>query len=97
MRLWKHVLFNVGFWAAFWQYFEFAWKLASHSIISSPIWSGTLGTPFLHHGYYGFIICYVGYVLLTLSDFRTLRAHLEIILRKSYDNRTTDVRQGCDS
>lgn len=93
MRLWKHVLFNVGFWTAFWQYFEFAWKLANNSIIRSPVWSGTFGPPFLHHGYVGFIVCYVGYMLLTLTDFQTLRAHLEIILRKSYDNRTTDVRQ----
>ena len=47
--------FVVSLVTAFWQYFEFAYTLAENGLIESPIWSGALGPPWLHHGYIGFI------------------------------------------
>jgi hypothetical protein len=47
-------VFVVSLVTAFWQYFEFAYTLAENGLIESPIWSGALGTPWVHHGYIGF-------------------------------------------
>ncbi|MFA5307205.1 MAG: hypothetical protein WC365_07200 [Candidatus Babeliales bacterium] len=38
----------------------------------SPLWSSVLGTPFLHHGYYGFIIIAVAYFLVNYATFKKL-------------------------
>jgi len=48
-------IFIVGLITAFWQYFEFAYMLAENELIDSPVWSGALGPPWIHHGYIGFI------------------------------------------
>ena len=48
-------VFVVSLVTAFWQYFEFAYTLAENGLITSPIWSGALGPPWVHHGYWGFV------------------------------------------
>jgi hypothetical protein len=48
-------VFVVSLVTAFWQYFEFAYTLAENGLIESPIWSGALGPPWIHHGYIGFV------------------------------------------
>jgi len=53
-----HALFNLGFATLFWGAFEFAYELGT------PIWSGTLGFPVLHHYLIGAIICYCSYLAL---------------------------------
>lgn len=71
MRLYIHSFFNAGFWTAFWQYFEWGYKLTDSGIIQSPIWSGTMGSPVLHHGIVGFIVAFVAYLLATYKDYRS--------------------------
>ena len=64
-----YALFWIGYGAAFWGAFEFAFKLAERGIIESAVWSGTFGFPFFHHYIYGFIMVGVAWVLIPLIQF----------------------------
>ena len=64
----KHVLFNVGWMMAFTQYYEFCWRLWNNSLLKHTV----LSSVGVHHGYWGFIIMYVAYFLLTIDDWRTV-------------------------
>ena len=71
MKLNQKLIYHVGFWAAmltaFWGSFEQAVQAGN-----DPIWSGTLGFPFLHHYIIGYIILIIFYILLTYQDFVVL-------------------------
>ncbi len=67
MRLWLHSIFNAGYWAALYQYYEYLYTLVEYGLEQSLWWSGT--KPFLHHGYIGFIIIYLTYVAFTWKDY----------------------------
>lgn len=58
-------VFLIGFVTAFWQYYEFAYTLTEHGIISSPVWSGAAGPPWLHHGITGFTLAGASITALT--------------------------------
>jgi len=49
------IIFTISIVTAFWGSFEFAYTLWEHGLISSPIWSGTIGYPVPHHYILGFI------------------------------------------
>ena len=71
--------FIVSLVTAFWQYFEFAYTLAENGLIESPIWSDTLGPPWVHHGYIGFVGAGASIAAMQglrwRSDRRTRKAH----------------------
>ena len=58
--------FTLGFATLFWQYYEFAWKLAEAGAITSTVWSGTWGPPIPHHGYWGAALTLIGFIGVTL-------------------------------
>lgn len=64
-----HAIFWIGFGAAFWGAFEFAFKLAERGVIESAVWSGTFGFPFFHHYIYGFILVGTAWILYHLLKF----------------------------
>jgi len=70
LRLLLHIVFIASYVTAFWQYFEWAFKLYQNGHILSPIWSGTLGYPIPHHGYVGFLGALMAYFGLSFNDFK---------------------------
>jgi hypothetical protein len=59
-----YTLFVFSYATALWQYFEFAYKLTEAGLIAHPVWSGTWGPPYIHHGYLGFIGVALGFALI---------------------------------
>lgn len=47
--------FIISYATAWWGAYEFAYTLWERGLISSPVWSGTLGFPVPHHYILGFI------------------------------------------
>jgi len=72
-------VFVVSLVTAFWQYFEFTYMLADNGLIESPIWSSTLGSPWVHHGYIGFVGAGASIAVMQglrwRSDRRTRKTH----------------------
>jgi len=63
-----HLIFGLGLGTAFWQYFEWGYALWQAGLQSSPIWSGTLGAPLPHHGYWGFVMVLFSYLYVSRED-----------------------------
>ena len=53
-----HSVFWVGYTVALLAFFE------QCNDSGYPIWSSVLGFPFLHHGYYGFIVIAISYITI---------------------------------
>jgi hypothetical protein len=64
------MIFVLGFSQAFWQYFEYSYTLYENGLIASPLWSGLMGAPFIHHGYWGFIFAGIGFLLIEEGERR---------------------------
>ena len=84
MKLRFHVIFWIGLLTAFWQWFEYGFKLMEAGIIQSAIWSGTLGYPIPHHGMVGFILVFASYFISNYDDFKKYEVVIETTLRRTY-------------